>query len=210
MTCLSPLPFNKCFNTFIQYIKDEKLRQFGYSNNNDSELSFKPVHWFQFADDAVVITGQERENQLPLNCCTIWCQWAGMTIRVEKCVTFGMRKGCTKSTQFQPKLTVNSELVPPTRNDDSFRYLGRYFDFEMSNGKNKSELVEILGSLMPDIDKLTMHPKNRLHLYQRYVISKISWHLTAANISKTWVCEHLDNMISNIYANGSSFLLVQL
>ena len=41
-----------------------------------------------------------------------------------------------------------------------------------------------------------MHPKNKLHLYQRYVLSKISWHLTVANISKTWVCEHLDNMVS--------------
>ena len=194
--CLSPLLFNMCFNTFIQYIKDEKFRQFGYSNNNDSGLSFRPVHWFQFADDAAVITGQERENQLLLNCFTIWCQWAGMTIRVDKCVTFGMRKGSTKSTQFQPKLIINSELVPPIMNDDSFRYLGRYFDFEMSNGKHKSELVEILGSLMSDIDKLPMHPKNKLHLYQRYVLSKISWHLTVANISKTWVCEHLDNMVS--------------
>ena len=71
-----------CFNTFIQYIKAEKFRQFGYSNNNDSGLSFWPVHWFQFADDAAVITGQERENQLLLNCITIWCQWTGMIIRV--------------------------------------------------------------------------------------------------------------------------------
>ena len=88
-----------------------------------------------------------------------WCQCAGMTIRVDKCVTFRMRKGSTKFTQFQPKLIVNSELVPPILNDDSFRYLGRYFDFEMSNRKHKSELSEILRSLMSDIDKLPMHLK---------------------------------------------------
>ena len=57
--CLSPFLFKMCFNTFIQHIKDGKFCQFGYSNNNDSGLSFKPVHWFQFADDAAVITGQE-------------------------------------------------------------------------------------------------------------------------------------------------------
>ena len=90
--CLSSLLFNMCFNAFIQYIKAEKFRQFGYSCNNDSGLSFRPVHWFQFADDATVITGQERENQLLLTCFSIWCQWAGMIIRVAKCVTFGMRK----------------------------------------------------------------------------------------------------------------------
>ena len=66
--CLRPLLFNICYSTFSQYIKDEKFLQFGYSNNNDSELPFRPVHWFQFADDAAVITGQERENQLLLNC----------------------------------------------------------------------------------------------------------------------------------------------
>ena len=43
--CLSPLLFNMCFNTFIQHIKAEKYRQFGFS------LQFlNPIHWFQFAD----------------------------------------------------------------------------------------------------------------------------------------------------------------
>ena len=183
-----------CFNTFIQYIKDEKFRQFGHSYNIDLGLSFRPAHWFQSADDAAVSTGQERENKSLLYCFAIWCQWAGMNIRVDKCVTFEMRKGSTKSTQFQPKLIIDSELVPPIMNDDSFRYLGRYFD--MSNEKRKSELTKILGSLLSDIDKLPMHPKNKLHLYQRHVLSTISWHLTVANISKTWICENLDNMVS--------------
>ena len=95
-----------------------------------------------------------------------------MIIRADKCVTFGAREGSTKSMQFQPKLIINSKSVPPVMNDDSFRYLGRYFDFEMSNGKRKSKLVEILGSLMSDIEKLPIYPKNKLYLYQRHVFSK--------------------------------------
>ena len=56
--CLSPLLFNLCFNTFLQHIKSEKYRQFGFS------LKFlNPIHWFQFADDAAVISDQESENQ---------------------------------------------------------------------------------------------------------------------------------------------------
>ena len=52
--CLSPLLFNLCFNTFLQHIKSEKYRQFGFS------LRFlNPIHWFQFADDAAVISGQK-------------------------------------------------------------------------------------------------------------------------------------------------------
>ncbi|XP_065066053.1 uncharacterized protein LOC135691968 [Rhopilema esculentum] len=60
--CLSPLTFNLCFNTFIHYISDNKFNQFGFYTN-----SLNPVHWFQFADDAAVVTGQENENQILLN-----------------------------------------------------------------------------------------------------------------------------------------------
>ena len=55
--CLSPLLFNMCFNTFIQHIKAEKYRQFGFSFK-----LLNPIHWLQFADDAAVITAQESEN----------------------------------------------------------------------------------------------------------------------------------------------------
>ena len=56
--CLSPLLFNLCFNMFLQQIKSEKYRRFR------SSLKFlNPIHWFQFADDAAVISGQESENQ---------------------------------------------------------------------------------------------------------------------------------------------------
>ena len=48
-----------------------------------------PLHWFQFADDAAVIGGQEQEKQILLNRFSMWCKWAGMKVRVDKRVTFG-------------------------------------------------------------------------------------------------------------------------
>ena len=77
--CLSPLLFNMCFNTFIQHIKTEKYRQFGFSFQ-----FLNPIHWFQFADDAAVISSQESENQHLLNRFSIWCR------------TFGIKKALTK------------------------------------------------------------------------------------------------------------------
>ena len=59
---LSPLTFNFCFNTFIRYIADQKFQQFGFTLN-----SLNPTHWFQFADDAAVITDLGKENQILLN-----------------------------------------------------------------------------------------------------------------------------------------------
>ena len=33
--------------------------------------------------------------------------------------------------------------------------------------------------------------------YQRYVLGKVSWHLTVTRISATWIKENLDNVVSN-------------
>ena len=121
---LSPLTFNLCFNTFIRYIADQKFQQFGFTLN-----SLNPTHWFQFADDAAVITGLEKENQILLNHFTRWCNWAGMKIRVDKYVTFGIKKSATSSVQSLPKLTLNNSLVPTVESNKSLKYLGRYFNF---------------------------------------------------------------------------------
>ena len=81
--CLNPLLFSLCFNTFLQHIPSEKYRQFGFS------LKFlNPIHWFQFADDAAVISGKESENQHLINRFIIWCYCSNMIIRVDKCSTF--------------------------------------------------------------------------------------------------------------------------
>ena len=53
--CLSPLTFNMCFNTFIQYIKSQNFQQLGFK----FKANFEPRHWFQFADDASVILTRE-------------------------------------------------------------------------------------------------------------------------------------------------------
>jgi hypothetical protein len=100
--CPSALLFNMCFNTFIQHIKAEKYRQFGFSFK-----LLNPIHWFQFADDAAVITGQESENQLLLNRFSIWCQWSDMIIRVDKCSTLVSRK----PSQNQSNICRNSSTI---------------------------------------------------------------------------------------------------
>ena len=50
--------------------------------------------------------------------------------------------------------------------------------------------------MLKQINSFHIHPKNKLLLYNRYVLSKLSWHLTVAVLSKTWICQHLDNLVS--------------
>ena len=47
-------------NTFIQYVREENFTNFGYRTFK----GFLPRNWFQFADDGVVVTSLEGENQI--------------------------------------------------------------------------------------------------------------------------------------------------
>ena len=121
-----------------------------------------------------------------------------MIIRVDKCSTFGIRKQSSRSVQYKPKLFINHLLVPRIEIGESFRYLGRYFDFNMSDAKHQSEICDLFDDIISRIDKLPLHPQNKILLYSRYLLSKISWDLTITDISQTWVCETL-NCIATKY-----------
>ena len=64
-----------------------------------------------------------------------------------------------------------SNLIPAVKTGYSFRYLGRHFDFKMSNNIHKSELSEITSAIPTNIDLLPLHPKNKINLYNRYLLS---------------------------------------
>ena len=120
-----------------------------------------------------------------------------MKIRFDKCVTFGIKTFTTSSVQFLSKLTLNNSLVPSVESNKSFKYLGRYFNFNMDNNDHMSTLLSIVKDLMIKTDSLPCHPKYKLLLYHRFVLSKLSWHLTIADLSKTWVVDNLDNIITS-------------
>ena len=85
-----------------------------------------------------------------------------MIIRVDKCVTFAIKKTLTKSIQYLPKLLINNCPVPTVKIGESFKYLGRFFDFNMSNQEHKSELISLVNELMSDIDFATYIQKTNL------------------------------------------------
>ena len=63
----------------------------------------------------------------------------------------------------------------------------------MTNAKHKSKLISLIDDLMSEIHLKPLHPKNKILLYSRYVLSKLSWHFTVARIPKTWVVENIDS-----------------
>ena len=76
-------------------------------------------------------------------------------------------------------------------------YLGHYFDFEMSSNDHKTFLTSELNKLLEEVDKLLLHPKNKLLVYQRYILSKLSWHPTVTELNITLVKQNLDNVVNS-------------
>ena len=146
-----------------------------------------PAQWFQFVDDAAVVTGQKYETQILLNVISTWYTWSKLIIRIDKCYTFGIMKKNTTSTQTKPKLHVNNKLIPPLKDDESFKYLGRDFNFSIDNQKHKAELLETTTTVLNNINKVPLHPNNKLNLCSKYLLSKLLWHLTITDIPETWV-----------------------
>ena len=124
-----------------------------------------------------------------------------MIIRVDKCHSFGLKKSGTSSKQFQPKLFVNNELIPAVKQDEYFTYFDRHFDYKMSNNQHKEDPLKNTKDMMERIDDLPIHPKNKLLIYDRYVLSKLSWNLTIADIDMSWVKQSLDGIV-NQYVRG--------
>ena len=125
---------------------------------------------------------------------TKWYQWSNMVIRVDKCVTFGIKKFSSRSLQYEPKLFVNNKTVLTVTSGETLQYLGRYLNFEMDNKVHKEKLQFSLVDMLTNIDSFPILPKNILLLYQRYLLSKLSWYHTVANPSKTWISENLDSI----------------
>ena len=68
-----------------------------------------------------------------------------MIIRVDKCSTFAIKRALTKSIQYFPKLLINNCPVHTVKVGESFKYLGRFFDFNMSNElEHKLEIISLV------------------------------------------------------------------
>ena len=117
-----------------------------------------------------------------------------MTIYIDKCKTFSIKKTVTRSVQFKPKLFLVREQVPTADMDKSFKYLSHWYNFEMDNAKHKANIIQLTNDILMKIDSLLLHPRNKSLLYSRYLHAKLSSDLTIADIHKTWIVNNIDNI----------------
>ena len=197
----SPTWMNLCMNSFIHSLQTKEFCQLSYRT---SKL-LTPRTWFQFADDAISISSTEYDNQTLVNAFCRWCNWAKMTIRPDKCQSFAMKKVATLCNQYKAKVYINNVQFKGVKDNQSFKYLGRWFSMEMNNIEHKEEFLVTTEKILSMIHQLPLHPRNKLLLYNQYFLSKISWDLTITDIAITWVKKTLTRYVIGTSSDGLTF-----
>ena len=95
----------------------------------------------------IMIANDVKNAQTLINLNVVWCKWAGMSLRIDKCTSFGMKKQEGLYQQYLPNLTVDNSRIPTVGLGASFKYLGKIFNFEMDNAEVKTQLVTRLSSI---------------------------------------------------------------
>ena len=82
----------------------------------------------------------------------------------------------------------------------------------MSDEQNKSEICSLVDDLMNNIDSKPLQTKNKILLYSRYVLSKLSWYFASENIDsvvKCYLCKWLDipipGVLSTVFLTRNKF-----
>ena len=105
----------------------------------------------------------------------------------------------------------------------SFRYSGRYFNYNMSEEKHKSEIYDLFNDTMRKIDELPLHPNSKILLYSRYTIDEqyevvdinsfsemqklahdiVKSHFDDTSSDREWLCL----IINGVAGTGKSYLI---
>ena len=118
--------------------------------------------WVLATDNSALVTSAEEDSQFLLKVFAKWYTWASLIIKVSKCKTFDIKDYRSKSIQFKPYLWTNNELIPPVKINESFSYLGKENSIDIKPDKIKETLLKDLNQFMKLIDRLLLHPKNKI------------------------------------------------
>ena len=128
-----------------------------------------------------------------------------METRLDKCLSFGMRKSNGIYQQYLPYLTIMNEQIPHVKIGSFFTYLGKKFDFNMDNAVIETDLISRLKTLLQKTSDLNVRPQMKLKILKLYIPSQLSFDLRIYDLSYTWIDQNLDSLITRAVSDWMSF-----
>ena len=149
--------------------------------------------WMQFADDAAIVSSNVSNSQQLLDIFKAWCNWAGMTIRLDKCCSFGMLKIDGQYQQFEPSIFLDHGKIPSIPIGSSFTYLGKLFNFGMKNKEAKEAMMNKLTLLLKITSALPVRAQLKLNILNKYIHANLTDDLKKYSLGVTWIRQNLDS-----------------
>jgi len=106
---LSPLLFSLVFYSLISTLADLQFSSRGVLWGDGRTQS----SWTQSADDAAILSDNNREAQLVLTFLQRWAAWADLTIRPDKSFAYGAAQRNSHYQQILPNFHINGLNIPP-------------------------------------------------------------------------------------------------
>ena len=177
-------------NSFLLTIKQQDFQGVGFSWGGKNEREKRS--WLQYADDATALAPDIHSMQILLNTFEGWCRWANLSIRLNKCITFGMQKRGGRYIQYEPNISLETGKIPAVGIGESFTYLGRLFAFDENDSEAKASLEDKLNKLLATVDTLKINAQLKIKFLSSYIHSQILYELKTYNFSMTWIEQSLD------------------
>ena len=57
---------------------------------------------------------------------------------------------------------VNNQRIPPVELDESFKYLGKEFNYKMSTQHKEKDLTDELSKYLTKLDSVPLHPRQKI------------------------------------------------
>ena len=149
----------------------------------------------------MIISRDVKSAQTLINLYIAWCNWASMETRLDKCLSFGMRKLNGIYKQYLPNLTIMNEPIPHVKIGSFFTYLWKKFDSNMDNAAIETDLISRLKTLLQKTSDLNVRPQMKSKIFKLYIPSQLSFDLRIYELSYTWIDQNLDSLITQAVSN---------
>ena len=149
-------------------------------------------NWLQFADDAAIVAHDTKSAQGLVNIFSAWCEWAHFKIRLDKCCVYGALKTKGKYIQILPTVSINNGHIPTVSVGEDFKYLGRFFNFDLNHDYVKKELIDKLTKLLKITNTLKVKTQTKLKIVAQYIPSQLTFELRIYPLPLAWISDNLD------------------
>ena len=91
---------------------------------------------------------------------------------------------------------INKQQIPTVDTDGSFTYLGKEFNFLMSDVGIKEKMTTFIEDTIHKIYTLPVRSLDKIKIVNSYLYSKIKWPMSIYRLGVRWIKQNCDNVVT--------------